>query len=137
MMFIQDYIQHGYTALEQHSFLKAFEIGGTGSGDGWFKQLWRDKIKKADFFESDLETAQAFLLKRDATQAAKKKSYIHIIFNRELKNWISIYYYEIVTGYCALGRLVKADQLALAKKLAKCAGSVSLIEIEAATPFDH
>ena len=82
MLSIQAYIEAGYEALVERPFSKALDLGGTDCGNGWFYQLWRGKIKKADFLVPDLDIAHALVNKRDAVQVAKKKTYIHSIFNR-------------------------------------------------------
>jgi hypothetical protein len=61
-------------------------------------------------------------------------SHIFAVIPKSPNDWKPKFHYEIVTGFCFLGRLTINEQQVLVKKLFKCAASIAIIEAEAATP---
>ena len=88
---------------------------------------------KTYFFEPDCKNAKA--LKKNQARMNNQPNHIFAVINKSPKDWTPKFHYEVVTGFCFLGRLSVYNQKILAKKLYKCAGSISIIEAEAATPF--
>lgn len=88
---------------------------------------------KTYFFEPDCKNAKA--LKKNQARKNNQPNHIFAVINKSPKDWTPKFHYEVVTGFCFLGRMSVNNQKILVKKLYKCAGSISIIEAEAANPF--
>jgi hypothetical protein len=115
-------------------FQQALNLGGGDGDETWFLKLWQNKILRTHFLEPDRVPALALAAKMNQARVNNEPSHIFSVVNKSPVAWTPMIHCEVVTGFCFLGRRSYNNQMVLAKKLFKCAGSIALIEIEAATP---